>query len=201
MPRNNLSSSQKSSADKKVKVAGPSNQHCHSSYITQPYEWIWIKNKHTVLDAPPASTCFHLCPPTSTCIHFHPHASTFLHLHPPASTCIHLHPPLSFFVQLRLPMSTCVHLGQPAFTCVHLRPSAFTCIHLRISASTFIHLHSHVSTSIPCIQLHPLLSTCVWLSDHLVISTLFFLATFANFCQCLETVSYTHLTLPTILRV
>ena len=52
MPRNNLSSSQKSSADKKVKVAGPSNQHCHSSYITQPYEWIWIKNKDTVLDAP-----------------------------------------------------------------------------------------------------------------------------------------------------
>ena len=32
MPWSNFSSSQKSSADKKVKVAGPSNQHCHSSY-------------------------------------------------------------------------------------------------------------------------------------------------------------------------
>ena len=44
MPRNNLSSSQKSSADEKVKVAGPSNQHCYSSYTTQPYKWIWTKN-------------------------------------------------------------------------------------------------------------------------------------------------------------
>ena len=51
MPRNNLSSSQKSSADKKVKVAGLSNQHCHSSYTTQPYKWIWTKNKNTFLDA------------------------------------------------------------------------------------------------------------------------------------------------------
>ena len=32
MPWSNFSSSQKSSADKKVKEAGPSNQHCHSSY-------------------------------------------------------------------------------------------------------------------------------------------------------------------------
>ena len=52
MLRSNLSSSQKSLADKKVKVAGPSNQHCLSSYTTQPYEWIWTKNKNTVSDAP-----------------------------------------------------------------------------------------------------------------------------------------------------
>ena len=83
MPRSNLSSSQKSSADKKVKVAGPSNQHCHSSYTTQPYKWIWTKNKNNVLDAPaaastlarlhlPMSTCIHLCQPASSCVHLCP---------------------------------------------------------------------------------------------------------------------------------
>ena len=84
MPRTNLSSSQKSSADKKVKVAGPSNQHCHSSYTTQPYKWIWTKNKNNVLDAPAAASTFarlHL--PMSTCIH----------LSQPASSCVHLCPP------------------------------------------------------------------------------------------------------------
>ena len=35
MLRSSLSSSQTSLADKKVKVAGPSNQHCYSSYTTQ----------------------------------------------------------------------------------------------------------------------------------------------------------------------
>ena len=107
--KNNLSSSQKSTVDKKVKVAGPSNQHCHSSYITQLYEWIWIKNKDTVLDAstcfhlrPPMSTCVHLRPPTSTCVHICPPVSTYVivHLHPPASTCVHLCPPASTFIQL-----------------------------------------------------------------------------------------------------
>ena len=43
-------------------------------------------------------------------------------------------------------------------------------------------MHPLLSTSIPCIQLHLFLSTCVWLSGHLVISTL----PFGNFCQCLE---------------
>ena len=52
MARSNLSSSQKCLADKKVKVAVPSNQHCLYSYTTQPYEWIWTKNKNTALDAP-----------------------------------------------------------------------------------------------------------------------------------------------------
>ena len=83
MPRSNLSSSQKSSADEKVKVAGPSNQHCYSSYTTQPYKWIWTKNKNNVLDAPaaastfarlhlPMSTCIHLCQPASSCVHLCP---------------------------------------------------------------------------------------------------------------------------------
>ena len=93
MPRNNLSSSQKSSADEKVKVAGPSNQHCYSSYTTQPYKWIWTKNKNNVLDAPAASTYVHLHPPTSTCIRSP--ASTYVHLHPPVSTCVQLRPPVS----------------------------------------------------------------------------------------------------------
>ena len=115
MPRSNLSSSQKSSADKKVKVAGPSNQHCHSSYITQPYEWIWIKNKHTVLDAPPASTYVHLLPPLSTYVHLRPH------------------------------MPTCVYLCPPASTCVNLRPAASSCVHLCPPASTFIPLYPHAS--------------------------------------------------------
>ena len=101
MPRSNLSSSQKSSADKKVKVAGPSNQHCHSSYTTQPYKWIWTKNKNTVLDAP---------------------ASTFARLHLPVSTFIHLRPAVSTYAHLHLPMSTCIHLCQPASSCVHLCP-------------------------------------------------------------------------------
>ena len=92
MPRNNLSSSQKSSADKKVKVAGPSNQHCQSSYATQPYKWIWTKNENTVLDAP---------------------ASTFARLHLPVSTFIHLRPAVSTYAHLHLPMSTCIHLCQP----------------------------------------------------------------------------------------
>ena len=101
MPRSNLSSSQKSSADKKVKVAGLSNQHCHSSYTTQPYKWIWTKNKNTVLDAP---------------------ASTFPRLHLPVSTFIHLRPAVSTYAHLHLPMSTCIHLCQPASSCVHLCP-------------------------------------------------------------------------------
>ena len=75
MPWSNFSSSQKSSADKKVKVAGPSNRH-YSSHTTQPYKWIWTKNKNNVLDAPAA-------------------ASTFVHLHPPVSTCVQLRPPVS----------------------------------------------------------------------------------------------------------
>ena len=95
VPRSNLSSSQKSSADEKVKVAGPSNQHCYSSYTTQPYKWIWTKNKNNVLDAPAASTYVHLHPPTSSCVQIRSPASTYVHLHPPVSTCIQLRPPLS----------------------------------------------------------------------------------------------------------
>ena len=94
MPRSNLSSSQKSSADEKVKVAGPSNQHCYSSYTTQPYKWIWTKNKNTLLDAP-ASTFARLHLPVSTFIHLRPAVSTYAHLHPPVSTCIQLRPPVS----------------------------------------------------------------------------------------------------------
>ena len=153
MPRSNLISSQKSSADKKVKVAGLSNQHCHSSYTTQPYKWIWTKNKNTVLDATASTfTCLWSSPA------FDPHASNFLHLRPPASTFIHMHPLFSICIHLHPLLSNCVHLGQPAFTCVHLRPSALTCIHLRISASTFIHLHPLLST---CTHFHPPASTCV----------------------------------------
>ena len=103
MLRSNLSSSQKSSADEKVKVAGPSNQHCYSSYTTQPYKWIWTKNKNNVLDAPAA-------------------ASTFARLHLPVSTFIHLRPAVSTYAHLHLPMSTCIHLCQPASSCVHLCP-------------------------------------------------------------------------------
>ena len=84
-----------------MKVAGPSNQHCHSSYTTQPYKWIWTKNKNTVLDAP---------------------ASTFARLHLPVSTFIHLRPAVSTYAHLHLPMSTCIHLCQPASSCVHLCP-------------------------------------------------------------------------------
>ena len=92
MPRSNLSSSQKYSADKKVKVAGPSNQQCYSSYTTQPYKWIWTKNKNNVLDAP-ASTFIHLRPPASTYAHLHLPMSTCIHLCQPASSCVHLCPP------------------------------------------------------------------------------------------------------------
>ena len=84
MPRSNLSSSQKSSADEKVKVAGPSNQHCYSSYTTQPYKWIWTKNKNNVLDAPAAASTF---------ARLHLPVSTFIHLCQPASSCVHLCPP------------------------------------------------------------------------------------------------------------
>ena len=99
MPGSNLSSSQKSLADKKVKVAGPSNQHCLSSYTTQPYKWIWTKNKNDVLDAP-----------------------TFVHLRLPVSTFVDLRPPVSTYVQLRLPMSTCIHMRPLLSTCVHQHP-------------------------------------------------------------------------------
>ena len=84
MPRSNLSSSQNSVADEKVKVAGPSNQHCYSSYTTQPYKWIWTKNKNNVLDAPAAASTF---------ARLHLPVSTFIHLCQPASSCVHLCPP------------------------------------------------------------------------------------------------------------
>ena len=145
MPWSNFSSSQKSSADKKVKVAGPSNQHCHSSYITKPYKWIWTKNKNSVLDAP---TCVHLRPSSSTFVHLGLPVSTFVHLHPHASICIYRCPPVSTCVQLRPAVSSCVQLCPPASTWVNLSPPA----------STFIHLHPLLFT---CVHMHPLLSTCV----------------------------------------
>ena len=122
LPRNKLGLSQKSSADKKVKVAGLLNQHCNSSYTTTPYKWLWTKNENTVLDAPPACTCVHLFPPSSTYV-----MSTFVHLCPPVSTCVQLGPP----------MSTYVDLCQPASSFVHLRPPASTCVHLYLLANYF----------------------------------------------------------------
>ena len=182
MPRNNLSSSQKSSADKKVKVAGPSNQHCHSSYITQPYEWIWIKNKHAVLDAPPASTYVHLLPPLSTYVHLHPPTCTFIHFCPTASTYVHLRPP----------GSTCVHMCSPASICVHLYTLAYICIHFHPPTSTFVHLHPLSSTCIhmcpPASHASNYIHFCPPASGYLIIWSYqrCVLATFANFCQCLE---------------
>ena len=160
MPRSNLSSSQKSSADEKVKVGGPSNEHCYSSYTTQPYKWIWTKNKNTVLDAPastfarlhlPVSTFIHLRPPASTyvhmlwstCIHFDPHASNFVHQHPPKSTFIHFCPPGSTCIHMCSTASICVHLYPLAYICIHFHPPAFTCVHqhpMHPTTSIFAHL-------------------------------------------------------------
>ena len=87
MPWSNFRLSQKSSADEKVKVGGPPNQHCHSSFTTQPHTWIWTKNENA------ASSCFHLRPPASNYVRFRPPMSTCIHLCQPASSCVHLCPP------------------------------------------------------------------------------------------------------------
>ena len=50
------------------------------------------------------------------------------------------------------------------------------------AVSTCIHFSPPVFTSIPCIKLHPLSPTCVWLSGHLVIWS----HQCCLFCQCLE---------------
>ena len=106
MPRSNLSSSQKSSADKKVKVAGPSNQHCYSSYTTQPYKWIWTKNKNNVLDAPAAASTF---------ARLHLPVSTFIHLCQPASSCVHLCPPQCVTVSSKMLNDTDTFSGTKYF--------------------------------------------------------------------------------------